>query len=117
VDLLAVRGDLDPGGAQVAGVRQALDQARVVEHPDDAGDHRGIQPLELGEIGETERASGPDQGEHRVLGGGQALPGGGVVKLARELADHRAEPGYEFNIHAGSSNSSNPELDCLLASK
>jgi hypothetical protein len=99
VDLLAVRGDLHPGGPQVVGVGEATDQASVVEHPDDARDHGGIEALELGEIGEAKRAAGPDQGQHRVLSGGQALAGGGVVELAGELTEHRPEPGYEFDVH------------------
>jgi hypothetical protein len=99
VDLLAVRGDLHPGGAQVAGIGQAADQARFVKYPDHPRHHGGVKALEFRQLGEAQRAPEADQGEYGVLSRGQAFTRGGVVQLAGEPADHRPQPCYEFDIH------------------
>jgi hypothetical protein len=99
VDEFAGRGDLDPGRPQVTGVGQPADQAVLVEDPDDPRQHGRVEPLQLGQLGQAERPAPPDQAEHRVLRGRQALTGGRVVELAGEPADDATQARHEFGVH------------------
>jgi MFS transporter, ACDE family, multidrug resistance protein len=74
VGLPPLGGDLDPGGAEVVRVAQPADQAERVELADDPGQHGRVEPLDLGEFGQAERATVRDDAEHRRLGRGQPLP-------------------------------------------
>jgi MFS transporter, ACDE family, multidrug resistance protein len=70
IGLLALGGDLDPGRAEIVRVTQPADQAERIELADDPGQHGRVEALDLGEIGEAERAAVGDDAEHGRLGRG-----------------------------------------------
>jgi len=74
IGLRALGGDLDPGGAEIVGITQPLDQAERIELADHPGQHGRVEALELGEFGEAERAAARDDAEHGRLSRGQPLP-------------------------------------------
>jgi hypothetical protein len=112
VHLLALRRHRHPGGAQVAGVLHAADETALVQHLDHAGEHGRVQALELVQLGQAERSAGADQGEDGVLGRGEVLARGRVVKHAGKPVNDRAQPRHEFAVH----HVSGVQLECLLAS-
>jgi hypothetical protein len=112
MDPCAFFGYHDPGRAQIAGVLHAADEAALVQGLDDAGQHRGVQALELGQLRQAQGAPDVDQGKHGVLRRSEVRACGRVVEHAGEPGDDRTQPDHEFGVH----HILRDQLECLLAS-
>src|SRR6478735_5002510 len=111
VGAAALRRDLDPGRAEIIGVAEPLEQAVFIELADDAGEHRRIDALELGEFGQAERPAHGGDAQYGGLGRGQPfLPGRGV-ELPRELQDDTPQADDRVTVHTRYSR-----VNCLRAS-
>ena len=93
-------GQCDETGAAVGGVGGAIDEAQGAEPVDDAGDRRGLEVLESGEVFGGERAVAAHASEDGQGPGRQAAGSGAFVAQAtRQLGDGGAEAGDVVGVH------------------
>ena len=97
------------------GVGLAADQPRLGQARCDAREHRRVDPLDLGELGQPQRAAARDRREDRELGGGESLAGVSRTQVAGRDAERDAQPLDRLSLHqrAGARHG----LQYLLAGK
>ena len=105
-------GGLDARGAAVVGVGLAADQPRLGEPAGDAREHRRVDALDLGELGQPQRAAARDGGEDGELGGGEALAGLSRAQVAGRDAERDAQPLDRFALYLRLRGHLSPILAC-----